>query len=96
MPKYFYTPRDWYWLHDDGRLYGSARETITNVADPNYVAWQGTEDPIAVAQAWPRDGAGAQTLATMQEVMTLYGLTVPGVAEELEAQADTESSRARK
>jgi hypothetical protein len=82
MPKYYYTPRQWYWLADDGRLYGSERQTITTTADPNYIAWQGTEEPIAEAQIWPRDNAGAQTIASMQEVMTLYGLTVPGAAEE--------------
>jgi hypothetical protein len=77
MPKYFYMPRDWFWLADDGRLYGSAKQLITTVADPDYIAWQG-EEPLAEAQIWPRDNTGAQTNASMQEVMTLYGKTVPG------------------
>jgi hypothetical protein len=77
MPRYIYMPRHWWWLADDGRLYSSEKQTTTDVNDPDYIAWQGTDDPVAEAQIWPRDSTGAQTTASMQEVMTLYGLTVP-------------------
>jgi hypothetical protein len=71
-------PKFWFWLADDGRLYGSEKELITDVTDPDYIAWQGTDDPVAEAQIWPRDDTGAQTPNSMLAVMTLYGKTVPG------------------
>lgn len=76
MPKEFYDPYDWYWKADDGRLYGSKRQTIVTEADADFVAWQGDE-PKGQPQAWPRDEGGAQTTASMQAVMNAYGLTVP-------------------
>lgn len=77
MPRNIYMPRHWWWLADDGRLFSSENLTITDVTDPKYIAWQGTDVPVAVAQIWPRDGTGAQTTASMQAVMTEYGITVP-------------------
>jgi hypothetical protein len=56
-------PFDNYWLADDARVYGSAKQAITNDQDPDYVAW--TSDGY-VAMPWPRDDAGNQTDDAMQ------------------------------
>ncbi|MEH2565311.1 hypothetical protein [Bradyrhizobium sp. AZCC 2289] len=77
MPRNIYMPRHWWWLADDGRLFSSENVTITDVSDPKYIAWQGTDQPVAEAQIWPRDSTGAQTTASMQAVMDEYGITVP-------------------
>jgi hypothetical protein len=65
------TTNDNYWLADDGRIYGSAKQAMTTAADPDYAAWM---DNGNVATPWPRDNAGAQTNASLQSVLSSYGL----------------------
>ena len=67
-------PYDWYWLADDGRVFSSARQIIVDASDPDYSAWSGT------ATAWPRDAAGDQTNAALQDVLTPYNLFVDLIA----------------
>jgi len=68
---------DWYWLADDGRLYSSKRQIITNVDDAGYISWQ-TDFPYQGhwRQTWPREDDGDQTTATLQQVVEVYGLVV--------------------
>ena len=61
-----------FWLADDGRVYGSSTETITNTSDPNYVAWIANNVPTP----WPRNTAGNQTDPALQDVLTPYNLFV--------------------
>jgi hypothetical protein len=61
-----------YWLADDGRVFGSAAQTIVTTSDPDYVTWTQALFPTP----WPRDGAGNQTDAALQEVLTPYNLFV--------------------
>jgi hypothetical protein len=63
-------PSDNYWLADDARVYGSAKQTITTDTDPDYAAWTGAGN---VATPWPRDNANNQTDAAMQAVAGQYG-----------------------
>jgi hypothetical protein len=65
-------PHSNYWLADDGRVFGSAAQTIVTTSDPDYVAWTQALFPTP----WPRDGAGNQTNAALQDVLTPYGLFV--------------------
>ena len=51
-----YNPFNWCWLADDGRPV-SAKQTIVDETDPDYVAWI----VAYTATAWPRDDAGNQT-----------------------------------
>lgn len=69
-----FTPADWYWLADDGRLYSSARQIIVTTADAGYQAWGG------VPTRWPVDGQGAQTIAALQDVLTPYSRYVDPAA----------------
>jgi len=62
----FWNIRDNYWLADDGRVFGSAKQVITTSSDPDYVAWTGANN---VPNAWPRDAAGNQTDAALDQVV---------------------------
>ena len=65
-------PIHWYWLADDGRLFSSKSQTLVATDDPAYVAWDGPYD----ATVWPRDDAGAQTDASLQEVLAPLNMFV--------------------
>jgi hypothetical protein len=64
---------DWYWLADDARTYGSKNGKIATDTDPDYTAWLDTNQ---IPTPWPRDEAGNQTNAALQEVLAPYGLFV--------------------
>lgn len=66
-----YDPADWYWLADDGRLFASARVALVAATDAVYVAWGASG---GVATVWPRDDAGNQTIAALQDVLAPRGL----------------------
>jgi hypothetical protein len=70
MPSTTYNPYDWYWLADDGRVFASARQVIVDGSDPDYVAWGN------VATIWPRDEAGNQTNAALQDVIASFNMFV--------------------
>lgn len=68
-----YMPYHWYWKAEDGRVFASERELIVDEADADFIAWtEGGRLPTE----WPRDDAGVQTNAALQDVLTPYGLTV--------------------
>jgi hypothetical protein len=64
---------DNFWLADDARVFGSAKQLVTNDQDPDYVAWTGNGN---FATTWPRDNAGNQTDDTMQAVAGPLGMFV--------------------
>lgn len=64
-------PSDWYWAASDGRLYGSARQTLVALDDAAFAAWQADDRRPTT---WPRDEAGDQTNAALQQVLVRYGL----------------------
>jgi len=66
-----FNPNNWYWVADDGRVFASGRQLIVDTSDPNYVASAG----MATSQ-WPRDEAGNQTNAALQEVLRPYNIFV--------------------
>jgi hypothetical protein len=61
-----------FWRADDGRVYGSAKQIISDESDPDYVAWSQSQ----FASPWPRDVAGNQTDVALQDVLTPYSLFV--------------------
>jgi len=67
-----YTPENWFWLADDGRLYSSAVQGLVAEDAPAYLAWREGHLPTP----WPRDDVGAQTDEALQEVLGRYGLHV--------------------
>ena len=65
-----YNPLNHYWLAADNRLFSSAVQALVPTTDPAFAAWGGTPTP------WPRDAAGVQTDAALQEVLTPYSVFV--------------------
>lgn len=61
-----YNPLNHYWLATDGRMFSSAAQALVPA------------DPVLSAQAsvWPRDDAGAQTDAALQDVLRPFGVSV--------------------
>ncbi|MET3892768.1 hypothetical protein ABIE41_003844 [Bosea sp. OAE506] len=68
-----FDPRDHYWLAEDGRLFGSARAGLVNApeSDEAYAAWR---DLGRLPTPWPSGDGGEQSLATLQAVLSPYGL----------------------
>jgi surface antigen len=64
-----YDPHFWYWLADDGRIFSGPAQAQVPSNDPGY----GNFLTAQQATPWPRDGTGAQTDASMQDVLTPYG-----------------------
>lgn len=69
VPAHF--PSHWYWIALDGRVYGSAHQTVVAEADTDFQAWLAAGN---VPTPWPKDGDDAQTDAALQDVLTPYGL----------------------
>lgn len=65
-----FDPADWYWWADDGRLYASARQSLIDHDDADYIAW--SETP-ALPTRWPTDDAGEQTDAALAAVLAHHG-----------------------
>lgn len=74
MPKN-YNAFDWYWLSDNGRIYGSAKQTKVSKNDAAYLAWM--EDGT-LPTPWPTDENGSQTDAALQDVLAPFNLFVSG------------------
>ncbi len=66
-------PLDWYWLADDGRLYSSTQQCLVKANDAGYSAWM---KEGRVPTRWPEDDAGAQTNASLLEVVSAYNLVI--------------------
>jgi len=67
-----YDPNDWYWRADDGRVFASARQQTVDESDADYLAFSERQMP----SQWPRDDAGEQTDAALQEVLAPYNIFV--------------------
>ncbi len=64
---------DWYWLADDGRLYGSAAGAFLPLDTPSYATWLADG---GTPRRWPEEENGGQTDAALQTVLAPYGLFV--------------------
>jgi hypothetical protein len=67
-----YDPANWYWKADDGRIFASARQIIVPDTDADYLVFIQRVAPTM----WPRDTAGDQTDAALQEVLTPFNIFV--------------------
>lgn len=66
-----YTPLDWYWQDEAGRVYSSARHGEVSVDDTDYAAWvEAGNEPTA----WPKDDAGAQSGAALASTLSAAGI----------------------
>lgn len=68
-----YTPLSWYWTATDGRVYSSAKNALVYTYDTGYV----TFTAINGIKPWPLDANGQQTTASMQDVMSPFGVILP-------------------
>jgi hypothetical protein len=62
-----------FWLADDGRVFGSTKQLISDDTDSDYVAWTGLGN---LPSPWPRDDAGNQTEDALQDAVGPVGLFV--------------------
>jgi hypothetical protein len=68
-----YTPENWYWIDDTGRLYSSLAESLVEEDNAAFQSWlESGNHPTP----WPRDEAGDQTDTALLEVISSYGLVV--------------------
>lgn len=66
-------PTNWFWLADDGRVFASARNKVVSDKDPAFLEAQEAGQQIT---RWPADDSGAQTTASLKEVLRPYGIWV--------------------
>lgn len=98
-----FNPHDWYWLADDGRLFSSARISLVEKEDLGFLEWcmladqeddESLEPPEPLHPTrWPIDGNGDQTWASLQDVLTPYGvIAAPSAVEALRQRRISELS----
>jgi hypothetical protein len=68
-----YTPLNWYWTASDGRVYSSFKNALVYTYDTGYVTFTANNG----VKPWPFDASGNQTTASMQAVMTPFGIVLP-------------------
>lgn len=66
-------PYNWYWKHDDGRIYSSASQSYVKEDDKAYKTWLNMFAPTP----WPRDEKGKQSVDVLREVLKPYNRNVP-------------------
>lgn len=78
-----YTPHDWYWEADDGRLFSSSRLRLVQIDDPAFLLWTRNEHARCYFNTlsreptvWPRDNCGQQTVAALIGSLAIYGIGV--------------------
>ena len=69
-----YTPGDWYWLAENGRVWSSRRGSTVAPDDAGFSTWKASGRAPTI---WPRDESGAQSDAAMADVLRPYDLTLP-------------------
>jgi len=68
-----YTPSDWYWQADDGRMFSSARLATVGANDAGLATHRAG---VGYVTPWPRDDAGQQTMDSLQDVLAPHGISV--------------------
>ncbi len=62
----------WYWRHDDGRIYASARHEIITGEDE---AFQAFHEANGFVTRWPVDETAHNPTQALAEVLAPYGLS---------------------
>lgn len=70
-------PYNWFWIADDGRVYSSASQSISNDADFTFIEWHKDSAPTR----WPENDAGEQTNAELAKVLAPYGLLIGSITD---------------
>ena len=92
-----YTPTNWYWIAENGRIYSSAKQAIINSKDDAFIKWQASG---YLPTPWPKDAQGQQSDAALAEVIEPFGLklfpkTLDEVKLELQAEVDKAAENER-
>lgn len=66
-----FNPADWYWIKEDGAIYSSASQAFVEADDAAFVAWRSAG---ATPTPYPRDTAGNESEAALQDVLSPYGI----------------------
>lgn len=64
-----FNPENWYWLADDGRVYGTKNQRIVDSHDADYSEWI---NKGMSPTPWPRDLEGNQTEDELQATLAPY------------------------
>jgi hypothetical protein len=64
-----FNPFNWYWLADDGRIFSSLQQAQVPATDQDYTDFCQVNQPTP----WPYDSQGAQTDASLQDVLEQHG-----------------------
>ena len=92
-----YTPTNWYWIAENGRIYSSAKQAIINSKDDAFIKWQASG---YLPTPWPKDAQGQQSDSALAEVIAPFGLklfpkTLDDVKLELQAEVDKAAENER-
>lgn len=68
-----YTPQNWYWLADDGRLYSSLEKQTISPENPIFLEWKQSG---GIPTRWPVDENNVQTDAPLADVLAAHGLAM--------------------
>ena len=92
-----YTPTNWYWIAENGRIYSSAKQAIITSKDDDFIKWQASG---YLPTPWPKDAHGQQSDAALAEVIAPFGLklfpkTLDDVKLELQVEVDKAAENER-
>ena len=92
-----YTPTNWYWIAENGRIYSSAKQAIITSNDDDFLKWQASG---YLPTPWPKDAHGQQSDAALAEVIAPFGLklfpkTLDDVKLELQVEVDKAAENER-
>ena len=76
--------KNWYWLGSSGRVYSSAKQSIIDEKDKDYLAWKAGGN---LPTPWPKNDAGEETDEALAAVLVANGLQMfpPTLGETKEA-----------
>lgn len=64
-----YNPDDWYWRAEDDRIFSSKEGKEIAETDAAFTAWS---EAGGIPTVWPRDDAGEQTQAALNDVLNAF------------------------
>lgn len=87
-----YTPTNWYWIAENGRIYSSAKQAIITSKDDAFIKWQASG---YLPTPWPKDAQGQQSDAALAEVIAPFGLKLfPKTLDDVKLELQTEVDKA--
>lgn len=88
---------NWFWLDSSGRVYSSAKQSIGDEKDKDYLAWKADGN---LPTPWPKNNDGKETDEALAAVLAGYGLkmfppTLAETKEALKSRVDTAAEQER-